>query len=135
MNKHHRELFSHLRETKTMGRYGAWMVWRYRRVIAYVWLVVALLYSVGLGLDNARDQRVTLAQSARKAVAVGCEADRDNAIALRAALDGQIRFIINANEPPPPTVDERVASIKRLKNSIEVPNCAERVALIDRASE
>lgn len=135
MIQNFRELFTHLRANKRLLHYTTYVVWRYRRVIAYVWLVVALLYSVGLGLANARDDREALATAARKAVLVGCRADRSNAIALRAALDGQIRFVVAANEPPPPTTDQRVDSIRQLKAKIKIPNCAKRVHLIDDADE
>lgn len=135
MIQNFQELFTHLRANKRLLHYATYVVWRYRRVIAYVWLVVALLYSVGLGLANARDDREALAHAARKAVWVGCVADRRNAVALRAALDGQIRFVLSANEPPPPTVDQRVDSIRQLKAKIEIPDCTKRVDLIDDAEE
>jgi hypothetical protein len=107
-----------------------WMIWRYRRVLAYVWLVAAVMVALGLGLANAHDERADLAEAAKRAVRVSCVAEVQNAMALREALDGQIRFVRASHEPPPPTIEQRVAAIERLKESIVVPDCEARVRLI-----
>ncbi len=102
----------------------------FAQITAWICLALACAFSINLGLDAAAQDRAALAASAREAVRVGCEADRQNAVAFRAAINGNIEFVKRTKLPEPPTRAERIRQLNIIKNSLEIPNCDQRVKLI-----
>ncbi len=97
-------------------------------VVGFVILAGATGFSFYEQASDQHDNDVFFAENRIAATRESCETDKASAIAIRKALDGQIRFVKNSNEPPPPTVAQRVASIKKLQKEIIVPDCTSRIA-------
>lgn len=104
--------------------------------VAYLLIFGAFLWNV-MSL-NDQDTKIKAASKAGRITGVkeSCKADRAFARAIDDALEGQIRFIIAAKEPPPPTIDERVQSINEIRVKLtKIPTCEQRLAKIQAAAD
>jgi hypothetical protein len=108
---------------------------RILQVAAYLLLAAACAFAIHLSSQAASQARKSLAEGARQAVTVSCNADKQTATALRQALYGQKEFIKENPEPPPPTTEQRLEALDGLISSIPIPNCAARVKLITDNSD
>lgn len=107
-----------------------------RATAGFLILFSAFLYNV----YSLQQQDVKIAHASKAGRIAGikesCKADRAFARSIDDALKGQIRFVIDANEPPPPTVDQRVQAINDIRVTLKgIPSCEERIARADTAAE
>lgn len=86
--------------------------------------------------NSSREDAVkAITESRIQGIKVACQYDREVAIAYRKSLDQQILDVKHFNEPSPPTVDERVDSIRKLRDAITIPNCEERITIATKGGD
>lgn len=96
------------------------------RYTAQILAILLLVFVSVVGFRAASDDRDAIVEASKQAVLVGCRADKTNANILRGILDSQIAFVKRSQEPPPPTIEDRVEVLEKQKASIVVPNCSAR---------
>ena len=112
--------------------------WVRGAIAGYLTLLIGVGYAIHENRVQAdRDAKAIAAQAERATAALtenrvaavkrSCAADKGLSDALRRAIDGQIAFVRASNEPGPPSIEQRVMSLEKLRDSIPVPNCRARI--------
>lgn len=86
-------------------------------------LLVAVGYVVYDTTKTSRDADALLAESRVSVIKSLCSTDNELAVSLRRILDGQIEFVRENPERPPPTLEQRVDAIRALQSGIPIPDC------------
>lgn len=96
--------------------------------LAFLMLTSAFIYVVFQQASDQHNTDVAFAKNRIEASSEGCASDKAAAVALRSAIGGQVQFIRKFNPPAPPTIDQRIQSIRDLQKRIIIPDCNARVA-------